>query len=351
MNAGELLLHIGHEKTGTTTLQGYFTHNRVALQKQAILFPQVGRSNGNATLLAHHLFNDQTDTPIRRMLLGMALQDARRTSAQTWDRICDTVAKSGPDTLLISSEHFFRNWSDTALSRLNRETRAVAQRRKIIAYIRAPHHFLLSDTQQNLKHVRPRLQIRRTYAKDTITPLMQHWQGDLSLNVFDRSCMTDGDIVADFLVKNLPALDWNLLQHPDADKNTTMSAEAIAVLLDIREGRLPRGDDYATLISEVIRADRKIPDPTKARLYPAAAQTFINWRAPDLFWLRDRHGLKFPDIDYDRIDADMIDKSLLHFDAAEQICTVDPNRKAQVYQSARRRAALPRLLRRWLAKH
>ncbi len=52
--------------------------------------------------------------------------------------------------------------------------------------------------------------LSRTHIRDTITPLIKSWDGPVSLEVYDRQMMKDGDIVADFLAKYLPDINPTL---------------------------------------------------------------------------------------------------------------------------------------------
>lgn len=346
-----MLIHIGQAKTGTTTLQNTLWRSSEALRAQGVYFPRVGRLQGSAMILGHHLLNDQTDDPIRRTFLGMDNAQAQVAARRYWREIAKEVASSEIHKLLISSEHFFYPHSAKNISKLNRETGAVAERGHIIAYLRSPAAYELSWIQQNLKQVRTWTPGARDHLKTIIQPIMEHWHGELSLNLFDTHTMIAGDIVPDFMAKYCPEVDLATLDRKTKRVNTSMSAEAMALLQDLRAGRIAWTRDPMALILEIRRMDQRIPEPNKPRLTSQAERNFINWRAPDLFWLRERHGLVFSDINYAEIAPEAANGRALYFDAIEQICTVNAERKAELLAQARRRAVRPAFLRRWLAKH
>jgi len=129
-----------------------------------------------------------------------------------------------------------------------------------------------------------------------------------------------------------------------------MSAEAIAVLLDLRSGRLDQALYSDQMIHQVRKADRRIPKPTKPKLRPDAAQSFVNWAAPDLTWLREEKDIVFPNVDYASINPEDIDKKILALERLENVCDVDNDRKMRIFERARFRMSLPRTVRRWLGK-
>ncbi len=105
----ELILHIGTEKTGTTTAQKWFARNRAALAAQGVWYPRSLQGAGGS--LCHRLlpvtavdFAD-ADEAFRIHGLDTAEKHAQ-FSADVARRFKDEVAKAGGhDRWLISSEH------------------------------------------------------------------------------------------------------------------------------------------------------------------------------------------------------------------------------------------------------
>lgn len=351
MKADKLLLHIGQPKTGTTTLQNCFWRSQDLLLAKGISNPQVGPFKGNARLLGYHLLNDRRDDPLSRQTMGMDAQSAVALSGKRWEEICRDVAQGDLRKVVLSTEQFFEVHTAENIGQLNAETAKVAETREIIIYLRAPHRLLLSHLQQRLKREKSRLLDIGHPVTDVIAPLAQHWDGTIALRVFDRNVLEGGDIVTDFMTAFCPEMPADMMRRGPRDDNTSMSSEAIAVLLDVKAGKLDHPRDYQTLATEVRRADKLTPGGTQPRLRDDVTQAFIHHSAPDLLCLRDTYGLTFPDIDYDDMDPCKADKRLLAFDAAEQFCTVDAARKAEIFRIARQRTAMPAILRRWLARY
>lgn len=347
--ADELVLHIGHGKTGTTTLQNTLVHAREALQQQGVLVPVVHRGMTNALVLGYALLGIRDADGNRQHWLGMDVPELQKVGQQAWDDIQNTVAQTAPKTVIVSSEMFFRPMRADTIRSANQAFSKIAQTSRIVAYLRAPDTHFMSAAQENLKHFLPICRPGRSHVRDTIRPLMRHWDGPVSLEVFDRKVMHDGDIVTDFLTRHLPDIDPASLERKYDTLNTSISAEAMAVLYDVWSGRYPWKGDRRTLAMQIIKADKRLGNPTKVKPRPGVAQTLINWAAPDLFWLRDERNITFPGIDYAAIDPDDIDDAVLRIGRIEDICDVNPDRKDAVLRRAIQRTRLPPIVRRRLA--
>jgi hypothetical protein len=274
-----------------------------------------------------------------------------QASEQAWEDVRKEVAEVPPQTLLFSNETSFRPMTSSTIHTAYQRVEQIANTSRIVAYLRAPDSFFLSYTQEKLKHLKPPPSPSRTYVRDTITPFIEHWNGPVSLNIYDRQAMEDGDIVSDFIKKFLTNIDATDIPRKNSAYNTSVSSEAMALLYEFATGHLEWRGDRHGLVTEIRRADRKMANPTKPKMRPGVSETLVNWAAPDLFWLREEHGIIFPSIDYDVINPNEIDDNVLRICRIEDICEVNPDRKAALLRRARRKAQLPRTMRRWLAKY
>jgi hypothetical protein len=92
-----LILHVGQSKTGTSTIQDFFAHNRRRLGREAgVLYPQAGRQGA-----AHHR--------IAALFLpaGNAAWIRREDAASLRASLDEEVAQSSADTVVVSSEALF----------------------------------------------------------------------------------------------------------------------------------------------------------------------------------------------------------------------------------------------------
>jgi hypothetical protein len=134
-----IVLHVGTHKTGTTTVQDTLALNRDRLSTTGVVFPQVGPSNGQ-----HSLVTAWIDLPER-------YRD-RRPAREVWTELAARHA-GGAATVVISSEEFSR-------ARPGVDMRALAGlvapfgRRTIVCVLRNQLAFLQSIYLQVTKEAR-----------------------------------------------------------------------------------------------------------------------------------------------------------------------------------------------------
>ncbi|MGH7887631.1 MAG: hypothetical protein ACREPG_07180 [Candidatus Binatia bacterium] len=95
-----MIFHIGFEKTGTTSLQNYFTNNDKFLRRNSILYPKrnIGFQNNNhRTLVASYLPRNAED---------FFLRPGSFNKARVIGSLMREIEESREDTILISAEHF-----------------------------------------------------------------------------------------------------------------------------------------------------------------------------------------------------------------------------------------------------
>lgn len=178
-----LILHIGFQKTGTSSLQHFLRINRDALLKQGILYPHAG-TDGK---VAHH---------------QLALQmNPNATNGAAIPRIldaCKTERRQPHHTLLFSSEAFQRlndfGRMRAFISELN------PQDVLVVAYVREFLDYRLSAfrqfVQNNVRFTTLNATLQQQF---NIKRKLLSWEqlGHLCLKWYDRATLHDGDIVAD----------------------------------------------------------------------------------------------------------------------------------------------------------
>lgn len=91
-----LILHIGTFKTGTSSIQQFLGANVEALQKAGICYPVAGTRPGT-NVPGHHRLSSE---------LGHAARSDGREFQEVASQVREEFARSGCDTLLLSSEEF-----------------------------------------------------------------------------------------------------------------------------------------------------------------------------------------------------------------------------------------------------
>lgn len=291
-----LILHIGHPKTGTTTLQNALVRSPQALKEHGILYPP---KNGPAkhSQIAAALAPIAGAPPQRRRSVIRDPAVIRAKGEALWAQVVKSVAQSDAPQIVLSSEEFFNICAQPEMPRFIGELATLAQNVEVVAYLRDPVSYAATSIQEKIKH-EPGVQIPTShFFKDTLEPLLALDNVNLNVHRFSRSTLVDGDIVTDFVTKYLPSLPVGALRQATIKRNATMSAEA-AVILD----RLWRGDleipgmraahvgiEHREL---VMRVDLAVDGWTRAAFRPGVDAMIYDQRT-DIAWTEKTFGLEF----------------------------------------------------------
>jgi hypothetical protein len=351
MTAKQLILHIGCPKTGTTTLQDALLASRAYLRDQGIVMPNGALIQGNAVKLGYEIFDFHSFESERKTWLTGDLHKARFEAKAAWDDLAMKASRDRPDKILISSEHFMRQFAQASYANAKQHLWHISQDVKIVAYLRSPASRFLSFHQQRLKVAGADLTLsRRDEFSAQIKGFAENISPHVAVRVFDRTKLFQGDIVADFCRHHLPDTDVGKLTRSPRELNTTMSAEAMAILKDCHNGTLDFNFPMRLLADMLERLDSIVANPTKPALSDAAKQSVNNWHTPDLLKLRDQHNIVFPDVAYDDLTPDAYDPDILNYRRLEDICLVDQSRKSKLLRRLRLQTYLPKALRPWAGK-
>jgi len=113
-------LHIGTEKTGTTTIQNFLSKNRPGLEQQGILYPQ-SPGNQNHTALAVYALSEGKQN-------GLSLSSGISNAEQVppfRERLSlaldEEIAASDASIIIFSNEHLSsRLWTDIEIERVKK---------------------------------------------------------------------------------------------------------------------------------------------------------------------------------------------------------------------------------------
>lgn len=178
------VLHIGTNKTGTSTLQAYLGTQRDQLLEQGIWYPRIGNFE-----FAHH------DLAEAIKLGG----DFARFNVNL--DLLTTAVPDGVHTVLISSENFHTVKDVSAVAAL-----FPPDQTQVVLYLREHISYLSSWYQQDVQAARARITCTFfEYAQLRGYPFMDlvaRWQAvygkNLHVGAYDRASLTGGDIVEDF---------------------------------------------------------------------------------------------------------------------------------------------------------
>jgi hypothetical protein len=205
--ASRLYLHIGGEKTGSTTLQLFAGANRAALRQAGVLYPEsrgvrvhAGLPTYGAATARNHLASRLFDLDGKEGIEGFRKSFAADLREQVFGSGCQTV--------WLSNERLSSTVRTAAgIGRLAELMHALAGEVKVVIYLRDQPDLFLSAYSNAIKAgmaadlLPPRSPHRYYYNYET---MIDNWAAGFGkeaiiARVFDRKQLKNGDIVSDFL--------------------------------------------------------------------------------------------------------------------------------------------------------
>lgn len=232
------ILHIGTEKTGTTSIQEFLHLNRRALASQGIHVPvRLGRPEHIA--LAHAVLDEDKRFSRRNGPHGPGRTGAGRMRARAARLITAELARAratGARTVILSSERLGALIDrPEEMARLRALLSPLFQRVDIVVYLRPQPDFATSYYSTDLRNgslrrsVLPDLDRSPRHAQrlDYATRLefwAQHWpEAQLSPRLFTPDALPRGDVLADFFAR--ADIDITGMPRPPR-QNGTLGARA-----------------------------------------------------------------------------------------------------------------------------
>lgn len=243
------IVHIGTEKTGTTTIQRFLADNRCPLAGDGILYPVAGGPEGSQWGYAASALDQPWTTDLGREL-GIddaAGQAAYRVALQSALED-EAAARPACDTLLISSEHLHsRVTTPEAIGRLKAFLEPYAQDFAVVLYLRRQDQMAVSRFSTALKvgfknpQVFPRLRQKSLPYYFDFERIYHNWesvfgQPAMRVRIFDRNRFEGGDLLTDFCAAC--GLDRGDKSIP-ARANESLGQAGLHFLLEVNN-QLPR---------------------------------------------------------------------------------------------------------------
>lgn len=204
----DLYLHIGTEKTGTTSVQKFFRTNRELLRRKGILYPTApGNENHTGLTVAAQKLSRQG--PLRKIRGVRSVDEAEAFRSNLMKEIAAEFSVGFYDTVIMSGEHCSsRLLDDSELQWLKDAFSPFFKSIKIIVYIRRQDDYLLSTYSTSVKSGATRqlappperlIQFRYNHLE-----LLTRWsrifgRENIICRKYEKSALKDGDIVEDFL--------------------------------------------------------------------------------------------------------------------------------------------------------
>lgn len=188
-----ILLHIGRHKTGTTSLQAFFTRNRERLLEQGIYYPQTGIRNGG-----HHLVAEPF--PMRRLNQLRARYSPEQH--ELVQALRDEIDSAPADTILISSEAF-QNMGPKYAQRI-----FAGYQVEVVLYLRDQLSYFVSSYAQEVHADNTMVDTVEDYYLKVFSgavnylEFLDNWHavfpGQMQVRLFERESMHRQNVVDDF---------------------------------------------------------------------------------------------------------------------------------------------------------
>lgn len=240
------ILHIGTEKTGTTSIQAFLLENRDALLEQGYYVPRTMGPREHVGLV--HLFAKSHKSFSMRTTLGLhtvGKVEAHQKALNHKVRAEMLAEARTGRTLVISAERFFTVMTDESeLQSLKALLYEFCRELDIVAYVRPQHEFAISIFSTNLKNGSCQKKVYQDLTKHKgmarkcdYAGVLSFWEknfpkAEFKIRKFVRSDLVNGDVVADF--SHLASINTQSLALPKR-RNESLSWKAQLFVMKLNE--------------------------------------------------------------------------------------------------------------------
>jgi hypothetical protein len=259
----DCFLHIGTEKTGTTSIQTFLAKNRDELLRQGVLYPASPGSVNHLRLATFCLDDAKADETRLRWGLNRdePISEFRERLLQVLD---DEIGASITSTLVFSNEHLSsRLTNSTEIGRVRDVCARYAKRTTVLVYLRNQTDFLVSSYNMSIvaggvgafPYPLTQRHIRRMDYAALLKPWIEVFGADnIVVRRFEAAAFAKNDLLSDFALQL--GLDEAELVRPDR-VNEALDARSLAFLREFNK-RLPKiaEDRLNPLRGQIVKALR-----------------------------------------------------------------------------------------------
>lgn len=300
------VIHIGTEKTGTTTIQHFLRDNRAALREQGIHVPLCLGPSSHVYLAAMVEMGDWVTTNKIANYTGMD-PAAQARKKQELDR----ELRELPDaihTVAFSNEHLHRRLvSEREVEHLRQTLAPHFDRFKIVVYFRRQDRLAASLYSTHIKYGNtwrlpifpgPAMQNNHYYNYRVILEKYHSVFGreNVVARIFEQPRLVNRDLLADYAA--IAKIDLGRTEIPRI-KNRSLSAPALVVLSALNDAAPQKGDalirdNFVHMLENNFYTSKQIAPRREAI-------AFYEMFRDSNRWVRDQH---FPDLPESLFDED-----------------------------------------------
>lgn len=298
------ILHIGTEKTGTTSIQKFLFENRIKLAVNGMLFPATAGFISNQNLVVYGKQSPEPDLapPSLDVENAADLADWKELFAQ--EHCSEVLAfqqRHVDSTLIYSAEHLQSRLTTVGeIKRIARLLRPLFDQIEVVVYLRRQDLYALSAYSTSVRGGK-----QESFSFETINAqgpyydyrlLLENWSEvfgpeALQVRLFEKSRLIGNDVVSDFAsITKISKLKLDLAKPSSV--NEALSFTALCVLREFNtlaesDSRL-LGYTKADVRSYLLDAVQEIHD-SHGRVLPgkAAALAFYEQFITDNQWVAD----------------------------------------------------------------
>ncbi len=235
----ECIIHIGTEKTGTTTLQKFFRQNELNLDKNHIFYPKTFGNDNHGKLFVFASYSKKIDS--LKLMLGLNnLQEVEIIKKKLISSFHEEIKNQNCKKLLLSTELFHsRLTNNEEIKFLKNFLDDFTKSYKIIVYLRSQIDLATSKYSELLKDgemgisILPDVEENNQYYN--YEKLLARWEkvfgrDNINVKIFSENNLIGGDIKKDFI--NYLNLNWNDFQEVE-NINLSLNSETQLFLLGI----------------------------------------------------------------------------------------------------------------------
>lgn len=283
-----IYLHIGSPKTGTTSIQNTFFHNRSRLNDLGFHFPGSHANHHFSFLFTKAVYEDWP-----RQFKSIKKGELKSTFEQYFQHLAQDINGSQKDRHIISTEYLFIDnvkYIENYLSFLNTFYNEI----KVCLFLRNPIDYFRSAQQQMIK--------ARSYLTNpekwilNFKSVIGVWSNFAEIDVIEYKTGLDSCE----LFCNWAGIDYSNLKPLKQQSNTSLSVEQMLLLEKIQSQLYTNHEDRFKGHLEVLH-QIKSTDLHNPRLKEEIRTKIYQNHIQDLFWLKENHNINFLNKELDTV--------------------------------------------------
>ena len=237
----KIILHIGLEKTGTTTIQRVFNSNSKSLMEKGIYYPSYFGEENHVCLYNYSKSKSAIDE--LRIYSGLKSEgDVERFRVDFRDMFLKDVKNKNPEYLVLSNEHLSSRLSGVeGVNRLKELLENISDDIKVVLYVRNIFDFLVSsystaikcgETKSFIDYIPDGRELPFRYKLSSVVKLWLAVFGKdrVLIRPFSRTHLVGGDILSDFISSTALPVSLEKLKVSNRSENVSLGRDGLELV-------------------------------------------------------------------------------------------------------------------------